>query len=51
MNRYKVYGKVFTNKKEAIKYHKKIYGNTNWQASTVYVYAGKELKEVKQLLP
>ena len=48
-NIYKVYGKTFTNKKEALKYHHKIYGHTNYQASTVYTYDRNTLMETKPL--
>lgn len=36
MIQYTVYGKKFTNKKEALKYHHKIYGHTNYQASSMF---------------
>lgn len=47
---YKVYGKTFTNKKEALKYHHKIYGHANYQASTIYVYDKDKLIETKPLI-
>ena len=48
-NIYKVYGQTFTNKKEALKYHHKVYGYANYQASTVYVYDKNILVETKPL--
>ena len=49
-NIYKVYGHRFTNKKEALKYHHKIYGYTNYQASIVYVYDKNTLIKTKSLI-
>lgn len=48
-NIYIVYGRRFTNKRNAIKYHKQIYGNCDYQASTVYVWDGGELISVRNL--
>lgn len=48
-NVYSVYGRTFTNKKDAMKYHKKIYGNSNYQASTVAVYQNDKLIAIKNL--
>lgn len=33
---YNVHGQWFNNKKQATDYHKKIYGNANFQASIIY---------------
>lgn len=35
---YTVYNRTFTNKKDALAYHNKIYGHCNYQASIVTVY-------------
>ena len=44
--RYRVYGRNFNNKKEAIKYHHEIYGCTNYQASDMFIYKDGEFYKV-----
>lgn len=47
---YKVYGKRFiNNKKLALSYHYKIYGNANYQASNCYKYINGELVAIATL--